>query len=125
MKPEYFMASESDGALYDTRKNGWYKMSPLRPVYSRLFRSIKNTQELRACLRARYALSYDTAFTTNDGACLCHDCVKENYRNVNWSIKNNVSDGWRVDGLVIECETDSPVFCDNCDKNIFEIEGVE
>lgn len=122
---KHFLVSECNGALYDTRKKDWHKLPPLRAIYSRLYSEIQDAQALRACIRERYALSYDTAFVTNCGACLCHACVKENYRNVSWSIRNKCSDGWRVSSLIIECETDRPVYCDNCGKNIFNIEENE
>ena len=42
---------------------------------------------------------YPTYFVTSDGVCLSHAAVRDNLSSVLWSIRNGVSDGWRVVGL--------------------------
>lgn len=87
---------------------------------------IDNTRKLKALIReGRYAFpgGYAVIPYTSDGGILCLDCIKENISNCLWSIRNSVSDGWRVVGLdTYHGEEDNgQVVCDNCGKDWEEI----
>lgn len=86
-----------EGSLYDNRKQG--VTEPLRTNYAQSHREIKSVADLKACLRAGpYAWpgGYSIVYYTSDGALLCSDCAKKNFRSVCWSIRNNCSDGWKI-----------------------------
>lgn len=61
---------------------------------------------------------------TNDGAALCHACVKSNYRIIRESQNNNLRDGWQVEAIDINYE-DSSLYCDNCGQRIESAYGEE
>ena len=58
----------------------------------------------------------------SDGALLCCDCMRENFRKIIRSVKNNVSDGWRVDALTHsgEMEFDDDQ-CAHCNRELEKI----
>jgi hypothetical protein len=67
--PDYFMISECDGHLYDTRKPDWAK-HPVRRDYRKTFTCIKTGAQLRATLRAGGRVwpgFYPIALYTADG----------------------------------------------------------
>ena len=110
----------SDGALYDTRKDGWAARPPLRPVYSRHFRAISTVAELKATLRAgAYAWpgGYPMYFVTTDGAALSFEAVRGNLRWCVWSLDNDCNDGWQICACDINYE-DAGLFCDHTGERI-------
>jgi hypothetical protein len=119
-KPDHLFVGV-DGCLYDTRKDGWHE-KPLRKEYSKGKRHIKTVNDLKATLRnGEYAWpgGYQLGFITADGGLICFDCVKEELRNVIWSIQNRVNDGWLVDMVaVIEHDFDGhAVCCEHCGRD--------
>lgn len=115
--PDHLLVTD-DGALYDTRKDGW-SSKPLRPIYCRTFRHIDNVQQFKATLRAgafAWPGGYPLALYTTDGAALCFDCGRKERRNIMDSIKRRLGDGWQVMGCDIEHE--GPTNCDHCGKCI-------
>lgn len=95
----HFFVSSSDGGLYDTRVAAWHTKPALRAVYSRTFREISTTLELRATLRAgahAWPGGYPLFFITSDGGALSFETVKKNLRSICWSIRHKSNDGWRV-----------------------------
>lgn len=75
-----------------------------------------NTTELKQALRnGRYAwpCGYPTFFVADDGQALCHDCVRDNFRDVVEAIKKHSRSGWRVDGHAINYD-DAYLTCDDC-----------
>lgn len=120
--PEHFMISETDGGLYDTRRERWYER-PVRTDYKKHFQSIKNTDQLKASIRAEaYAWpgGYNLVFVTYDGGTLCFDCVKQNFRYVLFSIRHNQRDDWRAVGITNTNDTDGQISCDNCYVSLTE-----
>ena len=97
------------------------------PYMSRLeykyhYSDIDNTRKLKALLReGQYAFpgGYAVIAYTSDGGTLCNDCIKENLSSVLWSIRNDVSDGWKVVGLDVYYgeEDNGYTVCDNCNKD--------
>jgi len=110
----------SDGMLYDARKRPWSECcaNPVRAIYSQLFQAIETTEHMRACLRhGAYCYgSGEIMFYTSDGACLCFQCARDEYRNISQSIRNACNDGWRVIGLWDSAQSDEPQYCEHCNK---------
>lgn len=75
-----------------------------------------NTKQLKEALRAgRYAWpgGYPTFLFTDDGGVLCHDCTRDNFRDIVDAIKSHSRNGWRVEGQAINYE-DPWLTCDQC-----------
>lgn len=99
---DYWFISDTDGHLYDTRKEGWL-YAPIRKDYRRTFPEINNVNQLKATLRSgefTWPGFYPMYFIKSDGAALHFNCVRRNFRSVVDSVKNKADDGWRV----IACE---------------------
>ena len=117
--PEHFMVSSTDGGLYDTRKPNWSNQ-PSRSQYAWTHRCISTLAEVKATLRAgRFAWpgGYPLFLITKDGAALCFECARKEFRQIVWDFTNYASTGWRVCGCEINYE-DADLFCDNCSKQI-------
>lgn len=75
-------------------------------------------QQLRA---GKYAWpgGYPTFFICNDGAALCHDCVRKEWRHV---CEAHLIDGYRHGGWYVEaCDVnweDPNLWCDHCSTRI-------
>lgn len=54
---------------------------------------------------------------TTDGGCLCHQCVKDNYRIIRESQRDNCNDGWEVETIDTNWES-TDLHCDNCNQAI-------
>lgn len=103
------MVSDCDGALYDTRRQNWHKLPPVRAVYRRSFSEIRTTAELKATLRAgawAWPGAYPLFFETSDGCALSFESVRKNLRAVLDSIRNRHQDGWRIVGCAVNWEDD-------------------
>lgn len=125
MMQNYFMISECDGGLYDTRLSNWSE-KPLREKYSYTHARIDTVQELKATLRAgQYTFpgGYLLALGTSDGACLCFDCARSEFVNVADSIARNINDGWKVDSCFIADHMESDLYCDHCNATLKEMES--
>lgn len=88
-------------------------------------------KQLKEDVRHPYAWpgGYEVAFVTSDGAILCHDCVRQNFREVLESTKKHISDGWHVVGKMYEAvsadcarEVDPELvsYCAQCNKEFGE-----
>lgn len=114
--PNHFFAAD-DGALYDTRRQDWHKLPPLRPVYERHHPTIETTAQFKASLRAggyTFPGGYSLAFTTVDGCILCFDCAEKEAPLILDSIRRDIRDGWHVDGMTTVDDHDFPLSCDHC-----------
>lgn len=120
MSDKWFVSDT--GCLHNTEKPGW-SSHPIRRDYAWSHRDITCPRELAATLRAgEYAWpgGYQMAFIS-DGGLLCFDCVRAEFRNIVWSIKHKVSDGWRVVALTVLHEApDGPEYCSHCNKILLE-----
>lgn len=124
MKPAHLFVSAVDGALHDARRPDWAS-TPLRPVFSRHFRQISTTAQLKATLRAgehAWPGGYPLYFITSDGAALSFEGVRENLRHVLDSIRTRSNDGWRVVACEVNWEN-SAVYCDATGKHIPSAHG--
>lgn len=117
----------SDGNLFDTSKQNWFSLPPLRVNYCATRQSIGNVADLKATLRNGCFTDfggYPLYFITSDGAALSFDSVKNNFRAVVDSIKNQVNDGWRVVGCDVNYE-DTDLYCDHSNEKINSAYGGE
>lgn len=119
----YFFVSDN-GSLYDTRKQDAFTQ-PLRGVYARTFCKIDNGLQLRASLRAgqwAWPGGYEIYGITSDGACLCMNCIRDNYRLILDSVRNKFNDGWCVVAFDCAANTDGFTACDHCARVIVDDE---
>lgn len=117
------MVSECSGDLFDTRKPGWYKNPPLRPAYGEIKRDCKHdNMALKAAIRAKYAWpdGYELFGIANDGAVLCCDCMRREYRLIAYSRRHKINDGWRIVAIDSAANYDSLIYCAHCNKIIVE-----
>lgn len=78
------------------------------------------THDLKNALRAGpYAWpgGYPLFFITSDGAALSFDAVRQEIRQVFWSIRNGVNDGWRVVAVDVNWE-DPDLTCEHTGRLI-------
>jgi hypothetical protein len=116
----------ADGALFDTRAEGWSRV-PLRDKYEYHHNRIDTVAELKATLRAgAYAWpgGYPLYFICDDGAALSFDSVKENLPQVIYAIRHGLRDGWRVVACEINWE-DNDLTCEHSGKPIPAAYGAE
>lgn len=119
--PEHFFIGDTDGALYDTRRDGWYS-APLRAHYRRTFSTIESAAQFKATMRAgefAWPGGYRMALSTADGCVLCYECAREEAHLVIDSIRRDISDGWRVDGAFLVDDCEEATHCDNCGESLF------
>ena len=106
-----------EGALLE---NHTKQYAVIRPVYSMHFRQIVSPLQLLATLRAgdsTWPGSYPLFFITSDGTALSFQSVRQELRSVLWSIRHNVSDGWKVVGCDVNYE-DSDLYCAHSNEPI-------
>lgn len=80
---------------------------------------IASVKDLKAAIRCsdRAFGGYRAYFITNDGACLCDTCAKDNITNVMDSVATRTNDGWRVVWCGMDGDTENDA-CDNCNAPI-------
>ena len=74
---------------------------------------------IKEAVRSKYAWpgGYPLFLITSDGAALCCDCAKQEYKQIAYSIRHNLRDGWRVEAADVNWE-DPDLYCDHCSKRI-------
>jgi hypothetical protein len=120
---DYFMVSECDGDLFDTRKPNWHKMPALRPAYGLIKCDVEsNNTALKAAIRTKYAWpgGYELFGICNDGAAMCCDCMRREYYLIAYSRRHKINDGWRVVAIDCAVNYDSYIYCEHCNKTIVE-----
>lgn len=93
---------------------------PLRKNYEKTFSRITNTSQFKATLRAGASTDlggYPLFLITSDGAALDFQCARKEARKILYSIKNKLTDGWRIIGCEIAYE-DARLYCDHCNQKI-------
>lgn len=112
-----------EGGLWDHRR--LFGDREFRPRYAWHHRTIDDTAQLRATIRAgKYAWpgGYEVFFVTSDGACLCMDCATREYRQIANAVRNRLRDGWRVEGTSSTDWCDDRTDCDHCGRTIYNPE---
>ncbi len=79
----------------------------------------KVSHEIKRAIRDKYAWpgGYPLYLVCDDGGSLCIECSKKEYRQIVYSIRHNVRDGWKVEGVNINWE-DTYLCCDHCGEKI-------
>lgn len=82
---------------------------------------------LRNAIRQKFAWpgGYEIFGITSDGACLCCDCMRQEYRQIAYARRHNLRDGWNVQATDCDANYDSHIACDHCGKIIVEGEENE
>lgn len=81
---------------------------------------INNTKELKQALRnGPYAWpgGYNTYFIADDGEALCHECVKDNFKQVLTAVKDQDAGDWHLVAIDINYEDDN-LYCAHCGVEI-------
>jgi hypothetical protein len=120
----FFTHSDGSRVRLPISKSGPVSLERLR--YRMHCRDIGDTRDLRATLRAgKYTTygSYPIYLIVSDGACLCMDCGRAEYRSISNAIRSGVNDGWRV----IHCDVnyESDLTCEHCSNKIESAYGSE
>lgn len=124
---------EFEGDLYSEKMGENKFKTPIRKKYKWRFKQINTTSEFKASLRAgpfTWPGCFNVLFVCSDGELLCYSCARKNARQIIYSIKNNCSDGWKVEISCIEAvsadcarEVDPDLIsnCSNCNKEFGEL----
>lgn len=77
------------------------------------------TKNIKDAIRNKYAWpgGYPLFLICSDGAALCCDCGRRQYRQIAYSIMHKINDGWRVTAADVNWE-DPNLYCDHCNKPI-------
>lgn len=111
--PSYFLVSECDGHLYDTRKPDWPN-NPVRRDYAKTFKRIETVSQLKAVLRAgghAWPGGYPIALLTAAGEMVKPEALikdRNALREAYSDIENNSE--WRIVGADVYWEG-PPVEC--------------
>lgn len=121
-RPEHLAVYSGD--LHDHRRPDWAS-NPIRRKYAYTFGRIRTAQQVAACLRnGQYAWPGGDPlfFITRDGAALCFECVRKEWRQVVYDFLHNCSTGWRVEACDVNYESND-LFCDHCSEQIESADG--
>lgn len=113
--PDYFHVFEGD--LFDNRKVGFI---PVRKRYQWAFSRINSLSQVKATLRSgAYAWpgGYPLFLITSDGAALCFECARKEFRQIVWDYLNKCATGWKVEACEVNYE-DPELYCDHCSQRI-------
>ena len=75
---------------------------------------------LRALARYQTHGGYTWAAVMDDGELVCTRCIRDNYRQVFRSTRDQWRDGWQVEGLTNSGESEESASCANCNREIWE-----
>lgn len=70
------------------------------------------SKTLKDAIRTKFAWpgGYEIFGVTSDGALLCCDCMRAEYRQIAYSRLHGLSDGWRVEGIDAACNLEPKDF---------------
>lgn len=86
------------------------------------------TKQVKELIRHPFAWpgGYEVVFICSDGGILCHNCARENWREICDSMTHNIRDGWKIESYgAIGADMDypseeNPLICDHCSKDFAE-----
>lgn len=82
------------------------------------------TKRLKDAIRQKYAWpgGYAIVLITHDGAILCCECARDNYKQINHSVRHNLKDGWNIIGIdnASNMGNTHTEYCDHCNKTVDE-----
>lgn len=81
--------------------------------------NIQKSIELRKAIRAKHAWpgGYPMFLVMSDGECLCMECARKEYKQIAYSNRHNLRDGWRSEAADINWE-DTEMYCAHCNTKI-------
>ena len=76
-------------------------------------------KQLKELVRVGFAWpgGYTIVFITSDGEVLCRSCVKKEWRQILYSMRHHLTDGWRVVGYAL-LEAGETEICAHCGKEL-------
>ncbi len=84
-----------------------YKTAPMRALH--------------ALVRYQTHGGYTWAAMTMDNEILCTECVRDNYRQIFRSTRDELDDGWGIVGLMNSGETEpGEICCSNCNETVWD-----
>tara|TARA_R110000787_G_scaffold255086_1_gene360430 strand:- start:3259 stop:3519 length:261 start_codon:yes stop_codon:yes gene_type:complete len=74
--------------------------------------------KVKEAIRQPYAFpgAYPVFAVTTDGGALCCTCLRTEFKNICYSVNEELDDGFRVQDVVINYEAE--ILCDNCGNEI-------
>ncbi len=80
---------------------------------------MNQTKQIKDAIRAKYAWpgGYPLYLVTSDGAALCCDCGRKEWKQIAYAIMHGLNDGWRVVAPDVNWE-DPELYCDHCSQRI-------
>lgn len=89
------------------------------PMADSILRTVRNA------IRHPYAWpgGYPVYTVLADGALLCRECARRNYRRIADDTRNQ-DDGWRALGAMILYETEQPEYCGDCNNELESAYGI-
>ena len=80
---------------------------------------MSNIEQFKTFAKAKYAWpgGYPMFALTDDGACLCHQCCKDNYRIIREAQNTSDRGGWNVAAVDVNWE-DTFMLCEHCGESI-------
>ena len=85
------------------------------------------TKSVRDAIRSPYVWpgGYPVYTVLSDGAMLCPECARENYRKIAWETRNHVDGGWQAAGVQVLWETEGqPETCGHCYRELESAYGI-
>jgi hypothetical protein len=90
-----------------------------RPIKEREYNLHEPLDIVRFIARHPFSLSYENVAVMHDGCLLCPTCLKENYKMILDSTKNEDHTSWEV--IAVECENMfEGEYCAHCNELIGE-----
>jgi hypothetical protein len=80
---------------------------------------MSKTKQIKEAIRHPYACpgGYPLFLITSDGAALCCECGRKQWKQIAYAIIHHLSDGWRVEAADVNWENPD-LYCDHCSKRI-------
>lgn len=81
--------------------------------------SNKVPSRVKQAIRDKYVWpgGYPLFLIMSDSAVLCVECGKKEYKQIAYSCRHNLNDGWKTESADINWE-DQELYCDHCNKQI-------
>jgi hypothetical protein len=78
-----------------------------------------STSQIKEAIRSKYAWpgGYPLYLICCDGEALCCDCARKKWKQIAYSTRNKLRDGWHVIGPDVNWE-DPALFCAHCNTRI-------
>ena len=77
-------------------------------------------EQLHCCAKDYFAWpgGYEIFVITTDGGVICYKCVRENYRLMLESLRDDMRDGWQIEVIDTAESCEGSTLCDNCYREL-------